>query len=194
MKFLKLVFIFIISASIGIRAQTMSENDLNFFKEIPEYEGQYNSGKISARMIDGLGFRFYWATEDLSAKDMTYRPSEEIRSIGETIQHIYEMSYSLMNVVNLKAQIDPGLTMPDMQRKQTLLNLKLIRDKLISSSDKDFEAYNRIRSNGNTIPFWKYINGPIEDCVWHCGQIASFRRLAGNPISKDISFFEGKMR
>ncbi|MEQ9148653.1 MAG: hypothetical protein RLP13_10285 [Cytophagales bacterium] len=161
MKFLKLVFIFIISASIGIRAQTMSENDLNFFKEIPEYEGQYNSGKISARMIDGLGFRFYWATEDLSAKDMTYRPSEEIRSIGETIQHIYEMSYSLMNVVNLKAQIDPGLTMPDMQRKQTLLNLKLIRDKLISSSDKDFEAYNRIRSNGNTIPFWKYINGIV---------------------------------
>ncbi|QNL22991.1 hypothetical protein HZR84_13920 [Hyphobacterium sp. CCMP332] len=194
MKLLRLVFIFIMSASIGIRAQTMSEKELNFFKEIPEYEGQYNSGKISARMIDGLGFRFYWATEGLSVNDMSYRPSEDIRSIGETIQHIYEMSNSLLNVVNLKAQLDSDLTSTDKQRAETLKNLKLIRDKLFSSSDEDFEGYNRMSKNGESIPFWKYINGPIEDCIWHCGQIASFRRLAGNPITQKVSFFNGKMR
>ncbi len=194
MKIITLLLIFSLSGPIGILAQDMSEKKINFFKEIPEYQGPYNSGKICARMIDGLGFRFYWATEGLSTGDMAYRPSEDIRSIEETIQHIYEMSNSIMNVVNIKAQIDPELKRPEEQREQSLLNFRLIREKLISSSDKDFELYKRMRNSGESIPFWNYINGPIEDCIWHCGQITSFRRMAGNPISQNISFFNGKMR
>ena len=42
-------------------------------------------------------------------------------------------------------------------------------------------------------PFWNQLNGPIEDAVWHCGQIVAFRRASGNPISKKISVFTGKV-
>ena len=43
-------------------------------------------------------------------------------------------------------------------------------------------------------PFWNQLNGPIEDAVWHSGQIVAFRRASGNPISKKISVFTGKVR
>ena len=32
-------------------------------------------------------------------------------------------------------------------------------------------------------PFWHIINGPLSDALTHVGQINSFRRLAGNPVS-----------
>jgi hypothetical protein len=31
--------------------------------------------------------------------------------------------------------------------------------------------------------FWNIINGPFSDALTHTGQINSFRRLAGNPVS-----------
>ena len=44
------------------------------------------------------------------------------------------------------------------------------------------------------IPFWNQINGPIEDAVWHCGQVISFRRSSGNPYNSKASLFTGKLR
>ena len=44
------------------------------------------------------------------------------------------------------------------------------------------------------MPFWNQLNGPIEDAVWHSGQIVVFRRASGNPISKKISVSTGKVR
>ena len=48
-------------------------------------------------------------------------------------------------------------------------------------------------SKTTEFPFWNQLNGPIEDAVWHCGQIVVFRRASGNPISKKISVFTGKV-
>ena len=39
-------------------------------------------------MVDGLGFRYFWATEGLTEKDLAYRPSEGARTTMETLEHI----------------------------------------------------------------------------------------------------------
>ena len=31
-------------------------------------------------------------------------------------------------------------------------------------------------------PFWSIINGPLADGLTHVGQVASWRRMAGNPV------------
>ncbi len=180
--------------STSLSAQNMSEESHFSFREIPEYDNVFTSGKIAARMIDGLGFRFYWSKEGLTRENMDFRPSAEIRSIEETIEHIHSMTFLIMEVLGLDSQKNPGTNSAVETRNETLSNLHLIREKLLISNDHDFENFKRESKDGNTIPFWNYINGPIEDCVWHCGQIASFRRLAGNPISSNISLFSGKLR
>ncbi|MEZ4850056.1 MAG: hypothetical protein R3B93_15850 [Bacteroidia bacterium] len=48
-------------------------------------------------MIDGLGFRYYWATEGLRQEDLNYAPSEGARTTLETMQHIYGLSSMVLN-------------------------------------------------------------------------------------------------
>ena len=82
-------------------------------------------------------------------------------------------------------------------REETLLVIKSISDELISADDEDLEGYALISGTGDntqTIPFWYQMNGPIEDAVWHIGQIVTLRRMAGNPISNEISLFRAAYR
>ena len=52
----------------------MQSQDQLPFKSIPQYPDNYKSGNIIQRMIQGLGYRYYWATEGLTDKDLKYRP------------------------------------------------------------------------------------------------------------------------
>lgn len=48
------------------------------------------------------------------------------------------------------------------------------------------------RGGGQTrFPLWNLINGPISDAIYHTGQVVSFRRSSGNPISKGVNVFLG---
>ena len=80
-------------------------------------------------------------------------------------------------------------------RKNTLLNLKQASD--IIKKTKNFEDLSIIFLRNDKkieFPFWNQLNGPIEDAVWHCGQVVAFRRASGNPISNKISVFTGKVQ
>ena len=46
-----------------------------YFKDISEYPNEINNGNIISRMINGLGYRYYWATEKLKDNDLRYRTS-----------------------------------------------------------------------------------------------------------------------
>ena len=39
-------------------------------------------------LIDGLGFRFYWATEGLRQADLDYSTTPESRASAETLDHM----------------------------------------------------------------------------------------------------------
>jgi hypothetical protein len=145
-------------------------------------------------MLDGLGFRYYWATEGLRQEDLNYRPSDDARTSGETIDHIFGLSKMIVNATLKKANgTDEVLSeMTFVQKRQkTLENIKIAADILRTS--KDVSEYKLIFGE-REIPFWNSINGPIEDAVWHCGQVVLLRRSSGNPYNSKASVFSGKVR
>lgn len=169
------------------------------YAQIPEYPEEYTAETVAARMIDGLGFRYYWATEGLRPEDLTYKPSEEARTADETLDHLYGLSELIANASRQKANVRPSVT-PEMtfeeKRAATLQNLKEASD-LLKSGQLTLEDCKVVfeRSSGSSeFPFWNNINGPIADAIWHCGQVVSFRRASGNPFNSKVSVFSGTVR
>ncbi|TXG39174.1 hypothetical protein [Seonamhaeicola maritimus] len=182
----RLIFIFVLSLSSISLAQIDSEK-LPFF-EIEEYPETYNSNLIMARMIDGLGFRYYWTTEGLRDIDLAYKASDSGRTAGETINHLYGLSRFIRNSVleNNKDVNKEELSFQE-KRKRTLMNLKIV-------SDTFKNAEETFKFEDTSVPFWNIINGPISDALWHCGQVVMLRRASGNPFNSKVSVFSGKVK
>lgn len=177
--------------AFGLGAFAQSHDTLPY-REMPDYPDSYNAAKMASRMVDGLGFRFYWATEGLRNTDLAFRPTEEARSVNETIDHILSMTFMLVNSVNqVNDKPEEGLSF-DEKRAMVLHHLKTTSELLQKSNAEDLKSYTIKLNNGETLPFWNFVNGPIADCIWHCGQIASFRRLSGNPFNPKVSLLRGK--
>ena len=64
-----------------------SQDNLPFY-EISNYPESYSEAEMVGRMIDGLGFRYYWATEGLTDKDLNFRLPNDSRSSIETVVHL----------------------------------------------------------------------------------------------------------
>ncbi len=177
-------------------AQDSIEEKLPYY-EIPNYPETYTAGTVVARTIDGLGFRYYWATEGLRADDLAYKPSPDGRTCAETIEHIYGLSKVIVNATLQKTNKntnDPEMSFAE-KRKQTLINIKTAADILRSSPDlSQFNIVFERESGTSEFPFWNNLNGPIEDAVWHCGQVVLLRRASGNPFNSKASVFTGKVR
>jgi hypothetical protein len=184
-----LIFLFLIN--FGLLAQEKMEDKLPYY-EIPEHSDVYTAGTVAARMVDGLGFRYYWATEGLREEDLAYKPSEDGRTTAETVDHIYGLTKVIVNSTlkkpNSRAE-EPEMTFAE-KRKKTLENIKMAADILRVSEDiSEF----KIIFGENEFPFWNQLNGPIADAIWHCGQVISFRRSSGNPYNSKASVFSGKV-
>lgn len=185
--------IYIITLLILVSINVKAQDNLPHY-EIPEYSENYTAGTVAARMVDGLGFRFYWATEGLTESDLAYKFNEEARSTGETIRHIYDLSnvilFSVLKQPNQK--IDVSDKSDEEVRKLALMNLKQASE-ILTKTD-DLSQITIDFGNGRVFPFWNAINGPIADAIWHCGQIASFRRNSGNPINSKVNHFTGTIK
>ena len=76
MRNILITFIFLFTLSIN--AQTdKKEIDLPF-SEIGEYPADFSQANIISRMIEGLGYRYYWATKSLTENDLNYKPKTTI--------------------------------------------------------------------------------------------------------------------
>ena len=195
MKTIKLLIIFL--ASISINAQGTTNNELPYYK-IPEYPKTYTAGSVAARMVDGLGFRYFWATEGLRAEDLAYAPSKNGRKCEQTIDHIFNLSTVIVNAatgaINDSAVKQPEMTYAE-KRKKTLENLKKASDILRVSEDvAKFKVIFKSRNGNTEYPFWNAINGPIADALWHTGQIVLMRRASGNPFNSKVNVLTGKLR
>ncbi|TVZ60317.1 hypothetical protein NA63_2870 [Flavobacteriaceae bacterium MAR_2010_105] len=168
------------------------------YYEIPEASEHYTAGTVAARTIDGLGFRYYWATEGLRDEDLNYRPNDEARATIETIDHIYGLSKIIVNSAlqkpNIRGEEEPELAFAD-KRKQTLVNFKTAADILRQAEDlKQYKIVFQSDNGTSEFPFWNNLNGPIGDALWHCGQVVLLRRSSGNPFNSKVSVFSGKVR
>ncbi|GAA4816663.1 hypothetical protein GCM10023330_26420 [Litoribaculum gwangyangense] len=158
------------------------------YYEIPEEAETYTAGTVASRMMDGLGFRYYWATEGLRAEDLSFKASESGRTSEETIDHILGLSNFILNSIS-----DTGIKSSEEvftfeeKRIQTLLNIEKASNILKEIDDLS-------KFDNDRFPFWNIINGPISDALWHCGQVVMLRRASGNPFNSKASVFSGKVR
>ncbi len=177
----------------------LSAQEKSYYYEIPAPPAQYSAETVAARLVDGLGFRYYWATEGLTEHDLSYRPSPEARTSLETLQHIRGLTSMLLNTVQGKfagsQQPGPELSFTEL-RALTLENIRLTSD-ILKRETTQLENLPLIfeRPQGKTeYPFWNLINGPVSDALWHVGQIVSFRRSSGNPLPPGVNVLSGTRR
>ncbi|MFP4846574.1 hypothetical protein [Winogradskyella sp. PE311] len=185
-KFLVIIGLVVINISTA-------QDEINLpYYEVPDYPEEFTAGTMAARMVDALGFRFYWASDSLTEKDLAYKGNEDGRSAKETIKHIYDLSKIIVNSTlkqpNSRDQEDLSY---EEQRTKTLINLKTAAD-ILRTSD-DVSQY-KIIFGEQEIPFWNQVNGPIADAIWHSGQLVIYRRATGNPINPKVNHFSGKVR
>lgn len=199
MKIFPLLFTCFIFISTTLSAQNMKATELPYY-QIPDYPETYSAGSVAARMIDGLGFRYYWATEGLRDVDLQYKPSEEGRTCAETIDHIYGLSNVILNATKKEINdftVKPPTLSFEEKRRKTLENLKQASDilKLADEDEmKNFMVVFKSNTGSSEYPFWNNINGPISDAIWHAGQVVLLRRASGNPFNSNASVFSGKLR
>ncbi len=170
------------------------------YHKIPDYPASYSSGNILSRMVDGLGFRYYWASEGLTQIDLDFKPSTDARSTFETIQHLYGLSEMILNAAKSQPNIRPA-DWSDMSyeelRKRTLEQLQEASELYKSLSEDELSKAKVIFSNGNNqseFALWHIMNGPIADAIYHTGQVVSFRRSSGNPMNPKVNVFSGVTR
>ena len=182
--------IMILSSSIA-----MCQTKPHYYK-IPDTPTTYSATNVAARMVDGLGFRYFWATEGLTEKDLSYRPSEGARTTMETLEHINGLTEILANSVSKKStkfDSPPAKLSFAQLREKTLKNIQTASELLKQNGSKleDMDMIFERGTNKTEYPFWNLINGPISDALWHVGQVVSFRRGSGNPLPKGVNVLTG---
>jgi hypothetical protein len=182
---------FLIITMLFFTISTNSQETLPYY-QIPNMEENYSAQNTVARMIDGLGFRFYWSTKGLRAEDLAYQPKGEGRNCQQTVNHLYDLSKMMLRLtkIDFKQEKDK-MTFVEM-RKQTLLNIQAVSNRIQMS--ENLSEFTVKIAGKISVPFYNVINGPIADAIWHAGQIASFRRSSGNPISSKVNHFTGTVR
>tara|TARA_R110002073_G_scaffold8207_7_gene45918 strand:- start:29039 stop:29569 length:531 start_codon:yes stop_codon:yes gene_type:complete len=164
------------------------------YYNIPEASETYTAGSVVSRMIDGLGFRYRWATEGLRSEDLSFQPTKESRTTEQTIDHILGLTQVILNSA---LHVDNGEPQPKMtfeqKRAKTLDNIQKASAIFLKATDLSKFTMVFVRNGKRTVyPFWNQINGPISDALWHVGQVVSHRRSSGNPFPKGVSVLQGK--
>ena len=185
---------------LGLYHLTVMSQNSEYFKDISEYPTEINNGNIISRMINGLGYRYYWATEKLKENDLIYRPSQDAYSTRETMVHIFTLSKTVYNTTLSKINERPDIDIPgdyESIRNETLQFLEKASKNFSNLNSEELDQMKIKFIRGGTIksfPIWNLLNGPIADAIYHTGQIVSFRRTTGNPIDSSVNVFMGSYR
>ena len=143
-------------------------------------------------MLDGLAFRYYWATDGLTESDLSYTPGNGGRTLYQTLNHIYNMVDFAGNIVagyvTQFPEIEHNLTFSTL-RGETLNRIEEIKHQCLELPENVLKE-RRIKgeSDGNPfeMPLLYFFNGPLPETFYHLGQIVSFRRTLGNPIDQHV--------
>lgn len=157
------------------------------YKSILKAPESVTVASITARMIDGLGYRYHWATQGLKHQDLIFGPEGEGRNIKQTMDHIYVLCLAMQSAVDSSVKVNYGTIEDELElRKKTLNTISAISVKLRTMSDAEMEEV-----RFNRLPLWNFYNGPLADAIYHTGQIVLLRRMSGNPMNPKVNVLTG---
>lgn len=153
------------------------------YRSIPEPPEAASCGAAIARMLDGIGFRYHWATEGLTDADLAFRPVEGSMTLGELLRHIHALLLWVALGAGLAPEEGP-MPFPEGMavRANTLLLAQELRGRFSRMTDAALSDFRLTTSDGKRYPFWNLLNGPIADSLTHIGQVVSWRRILGKPV------------
>jgi len=158
---------------------------------IPPASEPLDGTAVLARMIDGLAFRYHWATDGLRSEDFDFRPGLDCMSARELQEHVLYLALMIHQTVFDAAErgaFEKGDA--ETMRVRTLSLLEEARDHLETLSDDALGAHRVLKRDGAWFPVWNIMNGPLADALTHVGQLNSWRRLNGNPARR-VDVFSG---
>ena len=167
----------------------MDKNQEMPFEDISKTPNDLTATNTLLRMVEGLAFRYRWATENLSEENIKFKPHPTSMSVEEVNAHIFDLVDSTNRVFGGEKQNKDSLNSFHKLRIKSLNILADLSERLKEMSDEDLSEIEK--NTSRKLPFWYWINGPLADALTHVGQITSWRRIAGNPQLKGINVFIG---
>jgi hypothetical protein len=157
-------------------------NELPYYR-IPEPPKGISAKGILIRLIDGVGFRYRWATEGLRLDDMDFQPCDTSMKVRELLSHIHSLLKVSESFITRKEFEKVKSVSLEERRRLTLETVVRIRDTLLELDDDYLGSkMYRVPWSSEEFPIWNLINGPLSDSLTHIGQIASWRRINDNPV------------
>lgn len=155
----------------------------------------YLPGSLLSILVDGLAYRYYWATQAIRRSDMNFKATADARSIEELMAHILDLSEGVRNTI--QGQVIQGQLQREKQsytqvRNRTFENLKLISQFLLGKQNTELSSVNLALDLGDRMEVYgleAILVGPLTDMGYHIGQIVYLRRCAGNPIARGVNPF-----
>lgn len=153
------------------------------YTRIPDPPAEMNASNLLVRLLDGIGFRYRWATEELREEDMEFQPCDSSMKINELLVHINGLLNVTEAYITGKEMVKVSPLGLDERRKETLATVVRTREALTELDDEYLgkRMYKPPWREGE-YPIWTLINGPLSDTLTHIGQISSWRRIHDNPI------------
>ena len=169
----------------------MSETAFDF-RSLPPGPAAVNGSAVLVRLVEGIGFRFRWATEGLREQDLAFRPTPDSMSIAELGGHVLELVAWVAKAAGAIPEAPRAPEPPAFPevRQKVLETLASLRARLALMRDEDIAGI-RIPSRSGPVPWPHLVNGPLADALTHIGQINVLRRSCGNPTPK-ADVFRGR--
>jgi uncharacterized damage-inducible protein DinB len=161
------------------------------YTTLPNIPEEINASTIVARLVDGVAFRYRWATEDLTDNEFHFKPVEGSMNMEELLKHIYTLAFVTNTTMGGVAEKLTNFENLEHIRKETLTQYESLSKRLLTTTNADLSSYNFVR-NDIELSFWYLINGHIADALTHIGQVLTWRRIAGNPQPKGVTVLFGK--
>lgn len=152
------------------------------FERLPAPPTAIDAPGVLTRLVDGLGFRYRWATEGLVDDDADWRATDGSMSLGEVVEHVLKLvAWTRACLGGAPRDGEPAAGLAA-QRRATLAELVALRAHVAAMTPDDLAAVRIARKDD--APFWFLVNGPLADALTHVGQIAAWRRQAGSPAPR----------
>jgi len=134
------------------------------YESVDEYPKKITGTSMIIRMLDGLGYRFRYATEALTREDYQFSPGQGCKTIGEIVEHIWGLvNWVCQSIFAEKAARPKDI---ESQRIHILELITKLRTYFESIDDSELTHIKILK-----LPFWHIINGPLSDALTHTGQI-----------------------